>query len=579
MKSKTDTIRRIVNAINDETSSDGFWLPNIQRPFVWSEDQIERLFDSIMREYPISTLLIWKTKSKIKCRRFIDNYKSTLKLSAFEIPENSSTKLLVLDGQQRLQSLFIGLKGSYERKELCFDVLSGDPVIPEDIRFKFKFMDAKVIRFPKIKFKDIILSPKRYDEIAEAIIEQSEKELSRDEKSKIRANIALAIQQFCNNESIAYQELDSVDSPDTYKVDDIVEIFIRSNSGGTKLGKSDLLFSLLSSTWDEANEQLEDLLDNLNRTGFNFTRDFILKTCITLLDKGARYEVSKFRDEETRKNIIDNWKEITNAIKDVKDFLYGKTFLHSDKAIPSYLALVPVIYFRYHFREKWQTVQRLDTYILRTLIAGAFSGNPDTLIDQCIRNIRENQDFDVNKIFTVISNNGRNLKVSKDTILGERYGSDKIHLIFNLLYKDFNYQPSYTNNLPQIDHIFPQSLLRNVKEDNLATSRKILKYKQQERDQIANCMLLTAEENGAGGKTDTPPDVWFADKSVDYLNCHLIPQDRNLWKLENYDQFIEARQKLIFEKFTYLIQDYEEIDDDLLKILWGDEDIFGDEDT
>ena len=123
----------MVNYLNDEESNGGFWLPNIQRPFVQREDQIERLFDSIMREYPISTLLVWRTKSPIRRRKFIDNYKYSLKLTDFYVPEDNKVKLLVLDGQQRLQSLFIGLKGSYEKRELFFDVLSGDIVPPEDI--------------------------------------------------------------------------------------------------------------------------------------------------------------------------------------------------------------------------------------------------------------------------------------------------------------------------------------------------------------------------------------------------------------------------------------------------------------
>jgi len=95
----------MVNYLNNEEKDGGFWLPNIQRPFVWNEEQIERLFDSIMREYPISTLLVWKTKSKIRRRKFIDNYKRGLKLTDFYMPEDAKTKMLVLDGQQRLQSL------------------------------------------------------------------------------------------------------------------------------------------------------------------------------------------------------------------------------------------------------------------------------------------------------------------------------------------------------------------------------------------------------------------------------------------------------------------------------------------
>src|ERR1700751_3089958 len=107
MKNQKQTIRRIVAFLNNTEEEGGFWLPNIQRPFVWSEDQMCRLFDSILREYPISTLLVWKTTSAIRRRKFIDNWNGTLRLSNFFVPEDKKKKSLVLDGQQRLQSLFI----------------------------------------------------------------------------------------------------------------------------------------------------------------------------------------------------------------------------------------------------------------------------------------------------------------------------------------------------------------------------------------------------------------------------------------------------------------------------------------
>lgn len=555
MKNQKETIRKIVNYLNNEEKDGGFWLPNIQRPFVWTEEQIERLFDSIMREYPISTLLVWRTNSKIKCRKFIDNYKESLKLSDFYVSENSQTKLLVLDGQQRLQSLFIGLRGSYEKKELFFNVLSGDLVAPEDIRYQFRFINSNIAKFPWIKFKEIVFNYETYDEIADNIIEDSEAELTKEDKKRIRRNIARTVKQFCSVDFIIYQELDSVDNPEAYNEEDVVEIFIRANSGGTQLGKSDLLFSLLTSSWDVADEELEDLIEELNRNGYGFTRDFVLKSCITLLDKGAQYDVNKFRDGVTREEIINNWDSIANAIKDVKDFLLGKTFLRTDKALPSYLALIPIIYFRYHHPKKWSKVNQLDTYILRTLLTGAFSGNPDKLIDKLTRKIKETQEFDVKQLFSVIRADGRNLEITENSILKQHYSSKYIHLYFNLWYQSFNYHPAYQANLPQIDHIFPQSLLRKVKTINPNTNRKdILKYKTFERNQIANCMLLTAKENGAGGKRDIPPEKWFADKDDDYLNLHLIPKNRELWKIENYEDFIAARQKLIVEKFSFMIQ-------------------------
>ncbi len=276
MKTQKLSLRKIVSYLNNPDEDGGFWLPNIQRPFVWSEDQICRLCDSILRQYPISTLSIWKTKMGVRRRKFIDNFKEEHRhhLSDFKVPDDNNKKCLVLDGQQRLQSLFIGLRGSYDGKELYLDILSGELAAPDDVKFKFKFIDPQYATFPHIRFKDIVFS---------------------DDKPR---------ETFFNESGIGYQELDSIDQATLYKEDDVVEIFIRANSGGTRLGKSDLLFSLLASTWDEADDKMEILLDELNMQGFAFTRDFILKTCLTLIDQGARYEVDKFRKDGVCQDIV-----------------------------------------------------------------------------------------------------------------------------------------------------------------------------------------------------------------------------------------------------------------------------------
>ena len=122
MRNERNSIWKIVRSLNDAESNGGLWLPNIQRPFVWSEEQIEKLFDSIMREYPISTLLVWRTKAAVKHRKFIQDWKDSLKISDAYVMENTDAKGMVLDGQQRLQSLIIGLAGSYNGRELHFDV-------------------------------------------------------------------------------------------------------------------------------------------------------------------------------------------------------------------------------------------------------------------------------------------------------------------------------------------------------------------------------------------------------------------------------------------------------------------------
>ncbi len=306
--------------------------------------------------------------------------------------------------------------------------------------------------------------------------------------------------------------------------------------------------------WDEADEEVRELQNELNRTGYKFTRDFILKSCLTILDKGASYDVNKFRDESTRQDIMSNWQRISNSIKAVKDYLYEKTLIRSDKALPSYLCLIPIIYFRYHYEEAWSATRGIDEYILRSLLTGAFSGNPDNLINQCTKAIDIKQAFLVKDIYEVIRENGRNLEVTKETVLNQHYESKNIHLIFNLWYKDFNYHPSFESSLPELDHIFPQSALKSVKLPNPSSGvLNILKYKWWDRNQIANLMLLTQAENSFGGKCDTLPEKWFANKSDSYLELHLIPWDKKLWKLENFPLFVEERRKLIEQKFKHLI--------------------------
>lgn len=555
VKNKYETIRKIVNQFINQ--DEGFYLPNIQRHFVWKEEQIEKLFDSIMREYPIGSLLVWKTQEKIQMRNFIKDYRNGEKLKTSK--SDNSRKYLVLDGQQRLQALYISLKGTFNKKELYFNILSGEKKTPEEISYEFKFKFEDKAIFPWIKFKDIVLSNEDTIDLKKKYYSESEKNnynLNDSEKYRIEKNISKVQRIFASNETIIYQEMDSVDNKSLYELDDIVEVFIRANSGGTPLNKSDLIFSLLTSRWEEAEESMDDLLQDLNRTGYNFSRDFILKTCLTLLNKGARYNVDKVRKSIDDKEIEENWSKISNSIKDLKDFIYEKTFLKSDHSIPSYLLYIPLIYYRFHYFDKWKNKnsQEIVDYILRTSISGSFSGTPDNLIDKCIRQINIDQDFILSKIFEKIKEDGRNINISKEELLNIKYGSSNSHIILNILYKNFNYTPIFNGNQLQQDHIFPQSILKNLKEFNPESNRKSLsKFPKDSRDQLANLALLTFVENGSAGKSDSLPDVWFSDKTDEYLDMHLIPKDKELWKVENFDKFIEKRKELILAKLEFLL--------------------------
>ena len=150
-------------------------------------------------------------------------------------------------------------------------------------------------------------------------------------------------------------------------------------------------------------------------------------------------------------------------------------------------------------------------FLLRVLATGVFGGSPDNLIDKLVRNIREKDEFVLTEILGVILADGRSMKITENVILGQYDGSRSIHLFFNLCTDRIQLLPALAANGPQVDHIFPQSLLKTVKDINPESGkRNILHYRAEQRDQLANCMLLTADENGFTGKCDTSPAEWFA---------------------------------------------------------------------
>ncbi len=548
------TIKSMVADINNsEADGGGFWLPNIQRLFVWNEGQIERLFDSIMRQYPLSSMLIWKTKEPVRRREFIKQYYPDAKsLKALYQKDGSKkvVKRLVLDGQQRLQSLFLGLKGSIEGRTLYFNLLSGAATSVEEAKYQFSFKHDEEAAWPWVRFSDLIYTKELSTQIAKKLIKQSDIEMGSDKADLVISNIDRAKREFEVAEAIIFQEIDGTDEDTEYGFEDVVEIFIRANSGGTKLSKSDLMFTLLTTHWDVADTAMEEFLLELNDNRFDFGRDFVIKTAMSLLGYGAKYDVDKLRQEKVRKNIADNWEAITEAISAVRDEMVNKTFIRSDKALTSQNALIPLIYFRFHFKNEWKQGRFLKDYLIKVLLAGAFSGRPDGLIDKLVAEIKKSGKFDTKKIFSVIEADGRNLHISPESMLSNMgYGSGYIHLLFNLWY-DTSYKPANDGHLPQIDHIFARSLLQAEKVLNEKTGRMNQKYSAWEINQLANCMLLTAAENGPGDKSDQALEKWLKDKDNEFLDLHCIPKNRKLWKIENYDGFIEARQKLICEKFS-----------------------------
>lgn len=548
------SIKAMIQEINNnEADGGGLWLPNIQRQFVWNAEQIARLFDSVMRQYPLSSMLLWKTREEIKHRKFIENFNGgKVDLKDHYHHGKTRSKWLVLDGQQRLQSFYLALKGSIDGKVLHFNLLSGTATGNDEIRYHFEFQDAATTTWPWMVMSDIIYTKKLPEQILSQRIMDEGLALSEEERMQATINLSRAGKEFSHEGKLLYHVIDSSEDDSELNFDDVVEVFIRANSGGTRLSKSDLMFTLLSTEWADADVIFEDFLEKINDNGrFNFSRDFLIKLSTTLLGFGAKYDVDKLRDDNVRSQISENWPGIAKALLFVKDEIVTKTYIRSGKALTSYNALIPLVYLQYRFPGKLAKSQALKQYLVPALLNGVFSGQPDGIIDKLVKVIEEHQGFDLKKVRAAIVSSNRSLHLTEERLFDWcGYGSGHIHLLFNLWYGG-EYKSSGFQHEPQIDHIFARSLLKEEKVTNEETGRLVRIYENWEIDQLANCMLLPAHQNGAGDKGAQSLDRWLRNQSPEFLDLHCIPHTpRTLWKVENYPRFIEKRKQLIQKRIA-----------------------------
>ena len=282
--SRIKPTQRIYDVVKD--IKDNYRLPSIQRSFVWEEERICKLMDSLMNDYPIGSFLVWKPnlELKIRTRKFVEDYKTGERfISEDEVSE--SPPYLVLDGQQRLQSLFLAFFGKYNGKYLYFKMDSDPDNEENDLRYIFEFKSPQKVDDPHwMKVGELIdiEIPK-----ISSFVDSKFKDDSEKIKERIKENIAKFIQVFKIEERIHIQDVKE-DLP----YNDVLEVFIRVNSGGIILTKSDLLFSTVILHSPEMEKNFVEVVDELNGNGeYDFNTDFLIKTSFVLLDRGAKYDI------------------------------------------------------------------------------------------------------------------------------------------------------------------------------------------------------------------------------------------------------------------------------------------------
>jgi len=558
------SIKSIIDRINRS-----YFIPDIQRKYVWLQDpkakKIEQLFDSLMRGYPIGAFLFWELK-KTDLESDFDNDKESGKLNFqlykfienYDVRDPNNPKYnvsqltgdelhVVLDGQQRLTSLYIGLRGSrclkrayarkndpnpYEEKYLYLNLLhrpSDDT--PEDC-YEFEFLtheEAQGDKNGKLWFK------------AGQVMSFDNKQALRDycrkkEYAQDAIDIVEDLWSVVNDESIIafFEEKEK-------SLDKVLKIFIRVNSGGMQLSYSDLLMSLLTATFkSEIREQMEAVVERMTDEGFAcFGRDQVLKTCMLLSVDSHVFKISNFSKANIRK-IENNW-------DDVISYLYATTAILKSMGYENHLSsgyIIAVICL-YLFKKKNQKPSKQDREAMTRFVRIAqmrsyFTTSLDTKLTAIKEELSKTNDFEsFVKELEKQPDFGIDEKYLEWAVENVKYGSPAALPLLQLLYPNLN----YGSVIFHIDHIYPKSKF------NKKTKALPKEYIGKE-NALWNLQLLEGIANES--KQDKDPEEWLKEEMSDlgkrkaYCANNYIPEDFVLdWA--NIEIFETQRKKRILE--------------------------------
>ena len=523
-------------------------LPAIQREFVWKPEQIIELFDSIMRGYPIGSFLYWNVEKK-NCQKF----KFYGFLTDYHQKENSHNPVenltgvdgitAILDGQQRLTALNIGLRGSYARKskykrrttssaypqkDMYLNLLNHFKGENSESKFDFKFLTEEEAQNQKEKFwfpvKEVLGFTKLSD-INKYV-------------RKNRLNINPFAKECLVNlfQVICKKPLIHCFLEDDQDIDKVLNIFIRANNGGTVLNRSDLLLSIATNQWKnyKARKVIHNLVDNLNKTGkeFTFNKDFVLKSCLVLADiPNVGFKVKNFTRENVEK-IESEWKRISNSLQLTVELV--SSFGYNGKSLTANNILIPIAYYLlrrnasegYLDRSEYKVDHhKIQQWVARAILkAGTFGSGVDTTLNTIRKSIRSTskRSFPINELDSAFDNMRKSLSFTEkevENLMDQTYDSKLTFSVLTLLYPQFKY--SYQIH---IDHIFPKSRFTEQKLLVAGVPKDQIDEFIECSDKIANLQLLEPMQNQQ--KSNKMPLVWLQENKFFETN--------NTWKRRNY---------------------------------------------
>ena len=486
----------------------------------------------------------------------------------------------VLDGQQRLTSIYIGLKGSYayrlkykQKKNdnacptryLYLDLL--DDAKDEANKYDFRFLtDEEHRRMTEgywYKVGDILTMTQPGD-APQYVFEHiafAEKKYTREQTMHANNTLQKLYNVIHTDKTLSYYKERAVE------LDKVLNIFIRVNSGGTVLTYSDLLLSIASAQWEnhDAREEITEFVEEVNSIGggFHINKDFVLKTALVLTDfTDIAFKVDNFNKSNMEK-IECNWENIKRAIKQSVNLV--SSFGYAGETLSSNNALIPIAYYLLtiglpeNFVESGTTRDnkaKIKKWLIMALLKKAFSGQPDNVIRPIRDIIRENgkNDFPISQIIDRFKGTNKSILFAEDDIeeylLKLKYGKSETLSTLMLLYPSLDFSNKFHE-----DHMYPKSKFKKPYLRKMGVSEDKLDEYIDAVNDISNLQLLPAQLNEE--KLNTDFDVWFNENQsletdkIQYRSIHYLPEMEYTYPV--FLDFLKERKQLLKSKLENIL--------------------------
>lgn len=500
-------------------------IPAFQRGFVWNQEQVIDLLDSIYNDYPIGSILLWNSLERLK---------STRNIAGFEIPEREPQYPVnyVLDGQQRLSAIF----AVFCKNRSIIDESDEYSIDPETFEIYFNLDDNSFVTKDGQNNENSYVKMSSLFDIENFFVELEKLD---EEKRKIARSLQSKFQNY---------EIPVVTTNKRSK-EDVAVIFERINNTGTKLSTLDLMVAW---TWSEdfhLKQEINDLKELLANKRFGDTPDKIILQCLS----GITEETTKTKDilSLDPNKVRSNFPLLKSSLEKSIDFLSTEFNMLSRDFLPHSHQIVPLTFF--FSKINTPTIEQsriLKQWFWKTSFSRRYSGSTD---------MKMNEDIEFFKYALKGNYDGINkysYSIDGKSIIKQIFGRSNSFARAMLLLLAQRAPLNLVNankidlgealsqyNLKEYHHVFPRAFLKN-------------KYENKKINSICNFCFLPSDSNKKilnKAPSDYIVNIVPKDKYSDILNSNLLPLKTEIYLKDDYEEFLNQRAQILLQFLDSLL--------------------------